>query len=384
MNHAGTTKAGVLFDLSVFKQHVAPSELNTSKHAIWIYSIQWALEPPSPETSKSPKDIFRRHAKREVQTVNSEGGGERAVERGVESGLKKAHKPWIRGKKGVQTVNWGGAKPWSANHELGTFSLKNSSVSVHSLHFMVCAPLNFVKLKTKDVNKVKHWTFWCPRFRKPKQNIAESISGAQRFICLPNSNGFFACQQTFLVTCGSLPPFYGRWLSILGPVLHRMDFCGFFFLSRRFVLVLIRPPDFVSSFVGRNAQTNLPIHPRQKRSINQTCNKNLQHISADWPVLVFICRFPMDLFIKSRWERKGRFRKRVVLANVPSFGFRSGEHANVPLFRFSFRGNIRMYPRSGFRSGGTSAKTTLLETTLLGTPENQSAHSWWWDWQISA
>ena len=74
--------------------------------------------------------------------------------------------------------------------------------------------------------------------------------------------------------------------------------------------------------------------------------------------------------------------------------------ANVPSFRFSFRGNIRRnhpfgnhpfvntkkghweikgrfpkgwfwrtYPRSGFRSGGTSAKTTLLETTLLRTPE---------------
>ena len=87
------------------------------------------------------------------------------------------------------------------------------------------------------------------------------------------------------------------------------------------------------------------------------------------------------------WEIKGRFRKRVVLANVPSF-------------RFSFRGNIRRnhpfgnhpfvntkkghweikgrfpkgwfwrtYPRSGFRSGGTSAKTTLLETTLLRTPD---------------
>ena len=85
----------------------------------------------------------------------------------------------------------------------------------------------------------------------------------------------------------------------------------------------------------------------------------------------------------NHWEIKGRFPKRVVLANVPSF-------------RFSFRGNIRrnhpfgnhpvvntkkghweikgrfpkgwfwrMYPRSGFRSGGTSAKTTLLETTLF-------------------
>ena len=77
--------------------------------------------------------------------------------------------------------------------------------------------------------------------------------------------------------------------------------------------------------------------------------------------------------------------------------------ANVPSFRFSFRGNIRrnhpfgnhpfvntkkghweikgrfpkgrfwrMYPRSGFRSGGTSAETTLLETTLLRTPEFSS------------
>ena len=36
------------------------------------------------------------------------------------------------------------------------------------------------------------------------------------------------------------------------------------------------------------------------------------------------------------WEIKGRFRKRVVLANVLSF-------------RFSFRGNMRTYPRSGFR-----------------------------------
>ena len=92
---------------------------------------------------------------------------------------------------------------------------------------------------------------------------------------------------------------------------------------------------------------------------------------------------------KGHWEIKGRFRKRVVLANVPSF-------------RFSFRGNIRRnhpfgnhpfvntkkghweikgrfpkgwfwrtYPRSGFRSGGTSAETTLLETALLRTPEKR-------------
>ena len=52
---------------------------------------------------------------------------------------------------------------------------------------------------------------------------------------------------------------------------------------------------------------------------------------------------------KFHWEIKGRFRKRVVLANVPSFRFRfggtcartlvqvfvPGEHPNVPSFRFS-------------------------------------------------
>ena len=47
----------------------------------------------------------RERVNREVQTVNWEAGREGAVERGVKSGLKKAHKPWIRGKKGAQTVN---------------------------------------------------------------------------------------------------------------------------------------------------------------------------------------------------------------------------------------------------------------------------------------
>ena len=67
------------------------------------------------------------------------------------------------------------------------------------------------------------------------------------------------------------------------------------------------------------------------------------------------------------WEIKGRFCKRVVLANVPRSGFRSGgtcertlvpafvqgEHLNVPSFRFSFRGNIRQtHPFRGPRMGG--------------------------------
>ena len=106
--------------------------------------------------------------------------------------------------------------------------------------------------------------------------------------------------------------------------------------------------------------------------------------NVEWTKVLAICH----------WEIKGRFRKRVVLANVPSF-------------RFSFRGNIRrnhpfgnhpfvntekahweikgrfpkgwfrrMYPRSCFRSGGTSAKTTLLETALLRTPEFGQRNPW--------
>ena len=58
----------------------------------------------------------------------------------------------------------------------------------------------------------------------------------------------------------------------------------------------------------------------------------------------------------------------------------------VPLFWFLFRGSMRTYPRSGFRSpgnirmyppsvvhsGGTSTKTTLLETHPFVNPEKPS------------
>ena len=86
-----------------------------------------------------------------------------------------------------------------------------------------------------------------------------------------------------------------------------------------------------------------------------------------------LCVFFFSASFNSHWEIKGRFRKRVVLANVPSFRFSFrgnirrnhpfGNHpsvnkleahweikgrfrkrvvlANVPSFRFSFRGNIR-------------------------------------------
>ena len=52
---------------------------------------------------------------------------------------------------------------------------------------------------------------------------------------------------------------------------------------------------------------------------------------------------------------------------VPVFG--AGQHPNVPSFRLLVPGNIRMYPRSGFWYRGASAKTTLLETTLLRNPK---------------
>ena len=52
----------------------------------------------------------------------------------------------------------------------------------------------------------------------------------------------------------------------------------------------------------------------------------------------------------------------VVLANAPTFRFSfRGNMRTYPRSGFSFRENIRMYLRSGFRSGGTSTKTTLLE-----------------------
>ena len=67
----------------------------------------------------------------------------------------------------------------------------------------------------------------------------------------------------------------------------------------------------------------------------------------------------------NHWEIQGRLRKRVVLANVPSFRFSLWGNM-VPLLRSLFWGNIQMYSCSGFCSGGTSAKTTLLETHPFG------------------
>ena len=89
----------------------------------------------------------------------------------------------------------------------------------------------------------------------------------------------------------------------------------------------------------------------------------------------------MDLLIRTKWTKmnySGPFFTRIQLRAVSQKGglgecalvtvFVPGECANVPSFRFSFRGNIRMYPRSGFRSGGKPAKTTLWENCECKNP----------------
>ena len=72
--------------------------------------LKWLLSEPkllliSSGTLRRFARISRGRVNREVQTVNWGAGKKGAVETGVKSGLKKAHKPWIRGKKGAQTVN---------------------------------------------------------------------------------------------------------------------------------------------------------------------------------------------------------------------------------------------------------------------------------------
>ena len=113
------------------------------------------------------------------------------------------------------------------------------------------------------------------------------------------------------------------------------------------------------------------------------------HVSCCTFVLLLKEHMPLSLGVcpLGHWEIKGRFRKRVVLANVLSFRFSFrgkirqnhpfGNHpfVNTKKAHWEIKGRFpkgwfwRMYPRSGFCSGGTSAKTTLLETTLLRTPD---------------
>ena len=90
----------------------------------------------------------------------------------------------------------------------------------------------------------------------------------------------------------------------------------------------------------------------------QLCTSTLSpYLLSPLPILVQASKrhLNMNFLVQLHREIKGRFRKRVVLANVPCSGFRSGgtwertlvpvfvpgEHPNVPSFRLSFRGNIR-------------------------------------------
>ena len=74
----------------------------------------------------------------------------------------------------------------------------------------------------------------------------------------------------------------------------------------------------------------------------------------------------------THWKTKGRFRKRAVLSNVPSF-------------RFSFQGNMWTYPGSGFRSGGTCERTLV---PVFGTGEHPPKPPfckqlrWWIVWDM--
>ena len=112
---------------------------------LWAWSFLGAWSPGK------TRPIIRRRANREVQTV-AERVAEKGLSRGVSRGAwKRRLNPWTRGKKGAQTSRIReGRSPWSANRELGTFNLENSSVSVHSLHFnMVCAPLSINSLSVE-------------------------------------------------------------------------------------------------------------------------------------------------------------------------------------------------------------------------------------------
>ena len=67
-------------------------------------------------------------------------------------------------------------------------------------------------------------------------------------------------------------------------------------------------------------------------------------------------------FANIHWEIKGRFRKRMVLANVPSF-------------LFSFRGNMRTHPRSGFSFWGSIRQNHSFGNHPFGFLRNMGGRS---------
>ena len=73
---------------------------------------------------------------------------------------------------------------------------------------------------------------------------------------------------------------------------------------------------------------------------------------------------------RCREETKGRFHKRVVLANVPSFRVLvPGNIWIYPPFRFVVHGNIRMYPCSGLWSREHPRKRPFWKPPFCEPPE---------------
>ena len=81
-----------------------------AKHLRWAKHSRRLWRSRRRKSRSVPEDRLQRPLFEGAQTVKCKPWTERvaekgAVETGVKSSLKKVHKPWIRGKKGAQTVN---------------------------------------------------------------------------------------------------------------------------------------------------------------------------------------------------------------------------------------------------------------------------------------
>ena len=106
-----------------------------------------------------------------------------------------------------------------------------------------------------------------------------------------------------------------------------------------------------------------PVLPLEKHSVNSYVEQRAQHRAWRGAVSRWTSpespgkKFLPEICVK---KGQGRFCKRAVLANVPSF-------------RFLVPGNIRMYPRSGW-SRGTSERTLV---PVFGTGEHPPKPPFW-------
>ena len=115
------------------------------------------------------------------------------------------------------------------------------------------------------------------------------------------------------------------------------------------------PEEIVGNTDDRVQICGAKVEPHKSPATPTKVMKNTGFV-AILGVIIFFCRE----------ETKEWFRKRVVLANIPSFRFFApGEHANVPSFHVLFRGSIRMYPRSSFVPGERPPKSPFWKTALF-------------------